>query len=363
VSTENLREDSGINPLGFGPVGAVVVLILVGIIWAIAKSGNTVPTQSEATATDTEKAVDADQLRAAAQATVAPTPMAMPTYRMIDPQPIPTPAPSQPRQPSALEEWRHQKQMKAQEAPIRVAAFEANHNTKEIPSHDAAGDEHSQGKDTANSVHPPALPYTVMEGGHLEAVLISGIDSDIPGPILAQVERPVYDTATGCYLLIPQGSRLVGGFEQPEGFQDRVQVGWSRLIFPDTSSIDLPKLPATDPQGYAGATDKVNSHYLATFGTAALTSLLSVGSAVGSIGAFNGGQVSPYTGAYYQPNPQQQLEQQALQNGANSMAQTGSMFMQRGMNRPKTITIRPGYRFDVFITQDLVLPGPYKEQR
>jgi type IV secretion system protein VirB10 len=200
-----------------------------------------------------------------------------------------------------------------------------------------------------------------MEGSHLAAVLISGINSDTPAPIIAQVEAPLYDTATGRYLLIPQGSRLVGRFQQPEGYQDRIQVGWHRLIFPNTASIDLPEMPSVDPKGYGGATDQVNSHYLSTFGTAALMSLLSVGSAVGSIGAFNNGQVSPYTGAYYQPNPQQQLEQQALQNGANSMAQTGSMFLQHGMNRPKTITIRPGYRLDVFLTTDLVLPGPYKE--
>jgi type IV secretion system protein TrbI len=301
---------------------------------------------------------DADQLRKDAEASPTPAPMALPTIRFMAPPPAQQSAP-QPHPPDAMAQWRRDQYMKALEAPVAVAVFETQHNTKEIPSHtEAASDSRGLG---TSPLHPPPSPYTAMEGSHLAAVLISGINSDIPAPIVAQVEAPLYDTATGRYLLIPAGARLVGRFQQPEGYQDRIQVGWHRLIFPNTSSIDLSEMPSVDPKGYGGATDQVNSHYMSTFGTAALMSLLSVGSAVGSIGAFNGGQVSPYTGAYYQPNPQQQLEQQALQNGASSMAQTGSMLLQHGMNRPKTITVRPGYRLDVFLTQDLVLPGPYKD--
>jgi type IV secretion system protein VirB10 len=354
--SEAVRHGRRVSPLAIYLGLALVSLMFGAWLYGLWHSGVDVQTTAEQPPSR-GNSWDADQLRKDAEASPTPAPMALPTIHFMAPPPAQQSTP-QPRSPDAMAQWRRDQYMKALEAPVAVAAFEAQHNTKELPSH---GTNEAKDTSTGSMLHPPASPYTVMEGSHLAAVLISGINSDIPAPIIAQVELPLYDTATGRYLLIPQGSRLIGKFQQPEGYQDRIQVGWHRLIFPNTASLDLPEMPSVDPKGYGGATDQVNSHYLSTFGTAALMSLLTVGSAVGSIGAFNNGQVSPYTGAYYQPNPQQQLEQQALQNGANSMAQTGSMFLQNGMNRPKTITIRPGYRLDVFLTQDLVLPGPYKD--
>ena len=120
------------------------------------------------------------------------------------------------------------------------------------------------------TLHPPASPYTVMTGSVIPAVLVSGIDSDLPGPILAQVSENVFDSASGRRLLIPQGSRLIGIYRSASSYgQQRVQIAWQRLIFPDTSSMDLPQMPGSDQGGYAGFTDQVNNHYLATFGTAA----------------------------------------------------------------------------------------------
>ena len=139
------------------------------------------------------------------------------------------------------------------------------------------------------TLHPPASPYTVMTGSVIPAVMVSGINSDLPGPILAQVSESVFDSASGKTLLIPQGSRLVGVYRNASSYgQQRVQIAFQRLIFPDTSSMDLPQMPGSDQGGYAGFTDQVNNHYLATFGTAALTSLISAGQMVGQMAAFGG---------------------------------------------------------------------------
>ena len=120
------------------------------------------------------------------------------------------------------------------------------------------------------------MPNTVVAGSVIPAVLVSGIDSDLPGPILAQVSENVFDSASGRSLLIPQGSRLIGTSSSASTpGQQRVQISWRRLIFPNTASMDLPQMPGTDQGGYAGFSDQVNNHYLATFSTAAVTSLIS----------------------------------------------------------------------------------------
>ena len=120
-----------------------------------------------------------------------------------------------------------------------------------------------------------------MAGSVIPAVLVSGINSDLPGPILAQVSQNVFDSATGKYLLVLQGSRVIGIYQNASAHgQQRVEIAWQRLIFPNPSSMDLPPMPGADQGGYAGFTDEVNNHYLRTFGTAALMSLISAGQMV-----------------------------------------------------------------------------------
>src|SRR5581483_3925105 len=211
-------------------------------------------------------------------------------------------------------------------------------------------------------LHPPASPFTIMQGSVISAVLISGVDSDYPGPIVAQVDRPLYDTATGKSLLIPQGSKAIGTFQRPIGpLQDRVAISWSRLIFPDTSSLDLGDMPATDEQGFAALTGNVNSHYASTFGVATLTSLLSIAPTMASMMTFNqnSAAVSPFTGQVYQTNPQDQMMQQGMTAAGATMGGTANQFLAPRMNRPKTITLQPGFVFQIFVTKDLVLK-PYE---
>ena len=252
--------------------------------------------------------------------------------------------------------------MRALEAPQMVAAFHSG-GTLEIGSAKGQqGGSFDAGTSSEPTVrlHPPS-PYTVVAGSVIPAVLVSGIDSDLPGPILAQVSENVFDSASGRSLLIPQGSRLIGtSTSASTSGQQRVQIAWRRLIFPNTASMDLPQMPGTDQGGYAGFSDQVNNHYLATFGTAAVTSLISAGQMVGQMAAFGGGGTyGPY--GYYQPNQWATAGETA---GSAASAQMGALGQQRlsnGMNRPPTIEIRPGYQFDVMVTEDLVFPGPSQQ--
>ena len=258
--------------------------------------------------------------------------------------------------------------MKALEAPQMVAAF--HDGTLEIPSRLRSDGRSDNSQNPAQSsvpaaegaavrLHPPASPYTVMAGGVIPAVLVSGINSDLPGPILAQVSQNVYDTASGHSLLIPQGSRLIGSYHSSASYgQSRVQISWDRLIFPNTSSMDIPSMPGTDQAGYAGFRDEVNNHYGRTFGTAALMSLISAGQAVGQMAAFGGGTYGPL--GYNQQNQWGMAGQMAGSSASSQFGSVGQRAIEQGMSAGPTLEIRPGYEFNVMVTEDLAFPGPYK---
>ena len=123
----------------------------------------------------------------------------------------------------------------------------------------------------------PTSPYQVMAGTVIAAALVTGIKSDLPGDVIGTVTEPVYDTATGRYLLIPQGVRIFGKYNSQVAYgQSRVQVVWNRVILPDTSSLTLDNLAGTDPAGYAGLEDGVDWHWDRIVAGAALTTLLGV---------------------------------------------------------------------------------------
>jgi type IV secretory pathway VirB10-like protein len=265
------------------------------------------------------------------------------------------------RPPSRYAQWAQDKYMRALEAPQMVAAFHGGGTLEIGNAKEAPGATSIISSDPNVTLHPPASPYTVMSGSVIPAVLIGGINSDLPGPILAQVSQSVFDSATGKSLLIPQGSRLIGAYRNASAWgQQRVQIAWQRLIFPNTASMDLPQMPGTDQGGYAGFADQVNSHYLATFGTAAVVSLISAGQMVGQMATFGGG--GTYGGyGYYQPNQWAMAGETAGSGASGQLGGVGQQMAAQGMNRPPTIEIRPGYQFDVMVTEDLVFPGPFKQ--
>ncbi|MGH7778974.1 MAG: TrbI/VirB10 family protein [Candidatus Binataceae bacterium] len=267
-----------------------------------------------------------------------------------------------PRTPSRYAQWAQDKYMKALEAPEMVSAFHGGQALEIASAKGQAGGSFSSGSstDSAVTLHPPESPFTVMAGSVIPAVLVSGINSDLPGPILAQVSQGVFDSATGRALLIPQGSRLIGAYQNASANgQQRIQIAWHRLIFPNTASMDLPQMPGADQSGFAGFSDEVNHHYLSTFGTAALMSLISAGQMVGQMATFGGGAGYGAYG-YYQPNQWAMASQMAGSSASGQIGAMGQQMIGNGMNRPATIEIRPGYQFNVMVTADLVFPGVYK---
>jgi type IV secretion system protein TrbI len=175
--------------------------------------------------------------------------------------------------------------------------------------------------------------------------LITGIRSDLPGQITAQVTENVYDTPTGRVRLVPQGARLIGVYDSQVAFgQSRVLLVWTRLIMPNGRSIVLERQPGADAAGYAGLEDDVDYHWKELIGAAALSTLLGVGSELGS-GADNGSNTAIL---------------QALRLGAaNSLNQTGQQVVRRDLNIQPTLTIRPGFPVLVIVNRDLVLE-PYR---
>ena len=200
---------------------------------------------------------------------------------------------------------------------------------------------------TVARVEPASSPYTLQAGTVIPGLLITGINSDLPGEIVGQVSRNVYDSRTQQIPLIPKGSRLIGTYDnQVVAGQGRLLVAWTRLILPDGRSMRLPGLALTDPAGQSGAKDKVDNHWRRVFGNALLLSAISAGVQLSQpqqtsvLSTPSAGQVA--AGAIGQ-----ELSNVALE------------ILRRGMDVAPTITIRAGQPFNVFLSGDLVLGAPY----
>ena len=186
----------------------------------------------------------------------------------------------------------------------------------------------------------PTSPYQVMAGTVIAAALVTGIKSDLPGDVIGTVTAPVYDTATGRYLLIPQGSRIFGKYNSQVAYgQSRVQVVWNRIILPDTSSLTLDNLAGTDPAGYSGLEDGVDWHWDRIFAGAALTTLLGVGAELAAPENRNGDRVII-------------AGRDSLQDSVN---QVGQEMTRRNLNIQPTLTERPGLPVRIIVNRDLVL--------
>jgi type IV secretory pathway VirB10-like protein len=195
------------------------------------------------------------------------------------------------------------------------------------------------------SLQLPTSPYQVMAGTIIPAALVTGINSDLPGQVIANVTEAVYDTATGRFLLIPQGSRLIGRYDSQVAFgQRRVLLVWTRLILPDTSSISLDRLPGIDPAGYAGLEDGVDWHWDRILAGAALSTLLGVGAELAAPN--NSGNTGSVTIA-------------VRQSAQDTVNQVGQEITKRNLSIQPTLTIRPGFPMRVMVNKDLIL-RPYQ---
>ena len=195
---------------------------------------------------------------------------------------------------------------------------------------------------SAERIEAPASPNILQAGAVIAAALLTGLRSDLPGQVTAQVTEDVYDSPTGHILLIPQGARLIGGYDAQIAFgQSRALLVWNRLIMPNGRSIILDRQPGADPQGYAGLEDQVDNHWGSLFKAALLSTVLSVGSEAGT------------------STNENSLIQAIRQGASQSFSQVGEQVVGRSLNVQPTITIRPDFPVRVLVTRDLVLE-PYQ---
>lgn len=193
---------------------------------------------------------------------------------------------------------------------------------------------------TPDRVTAPASPYILQAGAVIPAALITGIRSDLPGQITAQVTEHIYDSPTGQILLVPQGTRIVGQYSADVGFgQRRILLVWNRLILPSGRSIVLERQPGADAQGYAGLEDGVDFHWWDLARAAGLATLLSIGSELAV-------------------DDQDRLLRALRDGGQNTFNNAGQQIIRRQLQVAPTLTIRPGFPVRMIVTRDLVLE-PY----
>lgn len=200
------------------------------------------------------------------------------------------------------------------------------------------------------SVNPAPGPYALQAGTLIPAVLMTEINSDLPGEVLAQVSRDVYDSRSEQTLLVPRGSRLIGKYDnQIAAGQNRLLVAWTRVIFPDGRSISLPGLETKDRAGAGGLHDQVDQHKRRTFGAAALLSLISAGA-----------QLSQPNGGYGAWGSYPSSGQIAAGAVGQQLSEVATQMLRRNMDAQPTIRIRQGIPFNVFLNADMVFPAPYR---
>ena len=199
-----------------------------------------------------------------------------------------------------------------------------------------AGDQRQSDIYNPNGIEDPLSPYQVMAGTLIPASLITGLNSDLPGMVIAQVTQPVFDTVRGEHLLIPQGSRLLGRYQSEVSFgQDRALLIWERLIFPDGSSIQI-SAPGADQAGFAGLNGRTDHHWDRVFVAAGLATILGVGAELGS-------------------DNDDEIARAIREGTGQSVNQVGQRVVDRNLGIQPTITVRPGWPVRVIVTRDLIL--------
>jgi type IV secretory pathway VirB10-like protein len=194
----------------------------------------------------------------------------------------------------------------------------------------------------------PLSPWEVKAGSLISAALITGINSDLPGPVIAQVTEPVFDHRSGRRVLIPQGARLIGRYDSQVGHgQERVLVVWTQIVFPSGRTVDLGAMVGLDAAGMSGLTGTVNNHVPRLARAIGLSTLISIG------------------GAAAQNSVGRRGERVALQDAAGGVAAaaaaTGQRLVDRDLQRAPTLVIAPGQSVRVLVDRDLILPPEASE--
>ena len=192
----------------------------------------------------------------------------------------------------------------------------------------------------------PVSPYQLLAGTIISASLVTGLNADLPGFVIAQVTEHAYDTVTGRHLLVPQGSRLIGKYDSVVAYgQERALVVWQRIIRPDGSSIVIDNLPATDTAGYAGLADSIDLHTWKLLKGVALATVLGVSSSL----AFGSG------------SGDSDIIRALRESTGQTTNRAGQRLIERELNVQPTLTVRPGWPLRVIVHKDLVLT-PYRDE-
>jgi type IV secretion system protein VirB10 len=203
---------------------------------------------------------------------------------------------------------------------------------------------------SANLPVPQQFPYELKSGTIIPGILISGINSDLPGNVVAQVSENVWDTATGKFVLIPKGTRSLGAYDSRVSFgQKRVLLVWNRLVFPNGTTLDIAGSPGSDQAGYAGLSGRVNEHWGTMLKTALFASVFVAGAEMvydGDSGGISGTNKSP--------------GDVAAESVAGSILDMSAKIMNRAADIQPTITVRPGKKMAIFVQRDVVFPFPYE---
>ncbi len=199
----------------------------------------------------------------------------------------------------------------------------------------------------SNDIRTQGQDFEIKTGSVIPAIMVTGINSDLPGHLIAQISQDVYDSSSGMNMLIPQGSKLFGVYDSRIIYgQERVLVAWNRIIFPDGSALTLPAMGGADLSGMAGFSDEVDNHYFKTFGSAILMSLITAGTsyALDMSGAIG---------------DESSLQAQLTASLAQQIGETSANLLEKNLNIKPTLEIRSGYQFNIVLTKDLVFQSPY----
>jgi type IV secretion system protein TrbI len=230
-------------------------------------------------------------------------------------------------------------------AASKVASESAGQGTSQTQAADGGKSSPAASIYAAGKLETPKSPDELLAGTLIPAALVTGINSDLPGQVIAEVSENVYDTVTGARLLVPQGSRLIGEYGNSVAFgQQRILLLFTRLIMPDGSSINLDRLNGTDVQGESGAADKVDFHWRRLFGAAVLSTVIAAGAELA-----NPAQQTTGNGTVVIAS------RQSLQD---SITDVGQQITRKNLEIQPTITIRPGFPIRIIVNRDLVL-RPY----
>lgn len=235
------------------------------------------------------------------------------------------------------------------------AALQGGINGQAADTNGQAGKQNFFNQDIAdrgylpNSVVPQMSPFELKRGSVIPATLVTGINSDLPGRITAQVSQNVFDSATGHRLLIPQGAKLFGRYDSDVSFgQNRVLVVWTDIIFPNGSTLQIGGMAGTDAAGYGGFKDKLDNHYIRTFGSAILVALLGTGTDL-LLPQDRSGIGSTDSAA-----------DAARRSFAETFGEISQQTVSKNLEVQPTLKIRPGYRFNVLVDQDIIFTRSYQ---